>query len=565
MILDDFNSFGTQMNPMMRLGQGLRIQVESFQIIPMQQYHQQFMRPYTTTMTGNIDNKLKNLMGDFNNHLPASAIAATVNDFILPTAAPEFKYVNSQNGMTKQNMGIEIENGWQEKRFTFILLVSVTSNNMVTRELVTGYTDRIDGVYRDAMQTDFMLDPNTTFYINSVSNIDTRSIGGIAMPIMTDSFSVMGGGMGSGHYDNNSPWKMTPMTLLNEHSNIQNNLTTIPMQTNPNGSDCRAVSGVPTLAHRFNNSPTHYFGEIVNRYRNAAIAANNVGTGDSSNILDEIRGSLCDPSVSSVGFMAWLSGYKGLTVSTFSYHDLEQAIPNLDAILKIQETTMRTTNQSAYWGSSDRETQMALVIANMVTNLCLRMSITFLSFKSTNNVIGSQAFVQLFDMRGISPQQTANQIHTIMPQIEQTIRDELIPVVSSNGQLGYDIMVNYNSNSEIEIHIGYNGQEPYIYAFPAFCDALLSPILTTDSKLLQRNSRDIGSVINEVEDQVRMRSMSNGSLNYQTPSDFMGGVNQQMAFNPAPQMQQPVMQPNQVQQTNDVGFSTGKNFNGFLD
>ena len=41
MILDDFNSFGTQMNPMMRLGQGLRIQVESFQIIPMQQYHQQ--------------------------------------------------------------------------------------------------------------------------------------------------------------------------------------------------------------------------------------------------------------------------------------------------------------------------------------------------------------------------------------------------------------------------------------------------------------------------------------------------------------------------------------------
>ena len=75
-------------------------------------------------------------------------------------------------------------------------------------------------------------------------------------------------------------------------------------------------------------------------------------------------------------------------------------------------------------------------------------------------------------------------------------------VLSQGGELGYSIHVSAEMNADINITISFEGKPEEIYIFPSFADSALSPMITTNTKTYRNNSRDIGAVMDLVEETV---------------------------------------------------------------
>ena len=479
--------------------------VDYLNLIKVAGYQDQFLRPNVTTMTGVAAAEIGNMIRDFNGKIPGSVIAKTTANFILPSSRPET--LAFADNVVPNSVSIPF---WlDEDRFVFMMQIRTTSGNIETTELVTGYTDRFDVAHtnRYVQNTeDVIIAPDTTFYINSVSTIGTRYLNNLAVPVIKDSFAVFGGGLGAGTYNSQNALKMTPMNLIQSGKiNSVDGITDVPDNSGVTTirSDYKSVSNYPTLSYRKFNSPTALTSKIIESYTDQAKLFANSGSYSSDDVYNQARGACADPSITQTKILTSISTMGGSS-STFDYKWLQAIDPHIDEKTDVFDGGYHTTEYSAPWDAPTLETQMALVASNMVTTLMLNYSLRMLEFSSTNMVVHggfgvSSSSTMISNIAGFVENINFN---NIIGSLENIIGEELGMVLSQGGELGYSIHVSAEMNADISITISFEGKPEEIYIFPSFADSALSPMITTNTKTYRNNSRDIGAVMDLVEETV---------------------------------------------------------------
>lgn len=491
------NTYGTP------LGSRVTFQIESLRLIRVNGYQNQYLRPFVTRMNGTVQDKLVTMVDQFNGKVPTNYIASTCNEFIIPADRPE----------TNQGRPIDvtIPNGWNEDRYVFIMIITTSANGIIGREMVTGYTDRRDAAI---MGRDIKLAPDTVFYVNSITKMGTRQVNNVYIPVVQDSFSVFGGGIGAGAYNNSSPWKMTPQNLLRStYASGIDGTTDIPENTII-GTDDRRVSQVPSLVSRNYNSPTQMLSKIVEGAFVATMFNNNTSGYSGESVANQIRGSMADPSTHHSAFLSALTNVQSRRTSTFDWKWLLQLDPTIDYRAEVSDEHYQTTQYSAPWLSPTIETTMAIVVSSMVTNLMTKSSLSYIEFSSTNTMgtalTGYQPETVVSDMRGFVSNLNFSGLQF---STEKVISDELGPILSQNNELPYFIHVKCDLNTDIVIEIQIGNGIKELYVFPSFSDSSISPMLTVNSERYRNNSRDIGELIHSVEDVVEGKMGSSAQAN----------------------------------------------------
>lgn len=482
-----------------------KVEIEYLYLIRAAGYTKQYLRPMATQMTGQVVNRMGNILDRFQDgKVPTSALSSLTSEFLLPTASPE--RLRNPRDPKGRFLEVTVPNGWGEERFTFVMGVRVTTGNMETVEVVSGYTDRMDTAVQGG---DVFIAPDTVFYINNIAKISQRTLNNVSIPRIRDSFSVMGGGLGDQAYEGQVTTKMTPAMLLDAaYMSGIDGLSSIPPQNRI--IDSHYVTSIPTVTRRTNSSATNMVSKVVESY----VAQHNteiIGGIPTQDAANYIRGHISDPSVYDVSFMTVLSSYTSGTQSTFDWGTLQQLDQWIDEKAEVQSMEYTTDQYESPWHAPTRESQMAIVVSTMVSSLMTNHSLSAIDFQSTNMVsgnfgMGPTHLTEVTSARGISSVQ--NQFLVDQYNLfKQIIDDEIVQVISSNHEVEYELYVSATINQDIVIEIGFGGNQTSSYAFPSFADSLISPMLTTNQDLCRRNASDIGTLMDNMTE-MRVSNMA---------------------------------------------------------
>lgn len=524
----NYNSFANA-------GQRITFKIESLKLIRVHGFQNQYLRPFRTAMTGTVESNIREMTDKFNGSIPTNLISETCNNFIMPS-----ERVESYQGQT---MAVAMPNGWGENRFTFIMIVETTADNLITRELIAGYTDCRDVAMRTAQ--DILISPNTVFYVNTVTKLSQRSVNGIMIPTVAGSYSVIGSGFSVDAYNGATTWRMTPQNLIQsaKASNVMG-MSTLPADGHQPiiGSDYRQVQQAAVLTNRTNNSPTNVFSKIIENMATTINADAMMGMVDPVRAQATVQGKVADPSILNSIFMGALYNFFNARVAHFDYKFLQQICPYLEQITQVDDTGYETTQYQGQWDKPTIESIMAVVVSNIVTSFMTTSSLTAIEFTITNMLpIATMGGLSNFatqttitDIRGYS--QMIN-LAQFIPAYQQRLTDELGPIVSRGNNVGFTLYVRADMGVDIFVRLKYDNGIEEAFVFPMFADSIISPMLTTSTDLYRHNAADINTamdIVTDVYDEKIFGGSAKQGWSNNPAVDFNGTVNTQMSYGQNP-------------------------------
>lgn len=522
-------------NSFANAGQRITFKIESLKLIRVHGFQNQYLRPFRTAMTGTVESNIREMTDKFNGSIPTNLISETCNNFIMPS-----ERVESYQGQT---MAVAMPNGWGDNRYTFIMIVETTADNLVTRELIAGYTDCRDVAMRGIQ--DILISPNTVFYVNTVTKLSQRSVNGIQIPTVVGSYSVIGSGFSVDAYNGATTWRMTPQNLIQsaKASNVMG-MSTLPADGHQPiiGSDYRQVQQAAVLTNRTNNSPTNVFSKIIENMATTINADAMTGMVDPVRAQATVQGKVADPSILNSIFMGALYNFFNARVAHFDYKFLQQICPYLEQITRVDDTGYETTQYQGQWDKPTIESIMAVVVSNIVTSFMTTSSLTAIEFTITNMLpIATMGGLSNFatqttitDIRGYS--QMIN-LAQFIPAYQQRLTDELGPIVSRGNNVGFTLYVRADMGVDIFMRLKYDNGIEEAFVFPMFADSIISPMLTTSTDLYRHNAADINTamdIVTDVYDEKIFGGSAKTGWSENPAVDFNGTVNTQMGYGQNP-------------------------------
>lgn len=520
----NYNSFANA-------GQRISFKIESLKLIRVHGFQNQYLRPFRTAMTNTVENNIREMTDKFNGSIPTNLISEACNNFIMPSDR-----VETYQGQT---MAVAMPNGWGDNRFTFIMIVETTADNLITRELIAGYTDCRDVAIKG--YSDILISPNTVFYVNTVTKLSQRSVNGIVIPTVAGSYSVIGSGFSVDAYNGASTWRMTPQNLIQsaKASNVVG-MSTLPADGHQPiiGSDYRKVQHAAVLTNRTNNSPTNVFSKIIENMATTINADAMTGMVDPVKAQASVQAAVADPSILNSIFMGALYNYFNARVAHFDYNFLQKICPYLDQITQVDDTGYETTQYQGQWDKPTIESIMAVVVSNVVTSFMTTSSLTAIEFTITNmlpispmgglNSFATQTTIT--DIRGYS--QMIN-LAQFIPAYQQRLTDELGPIVSRSNNVGFTLYVRADMGIDIFMRLKYDNGIEEAFVFPMFADSIISPMLTTSTDLYRHNAADINTamdIVTDVYDEKIFGGSAKQGWSSNPAVDFNGTVNTNMGY-----------------------------------
>ena len=442
-------------------------------------YNPQFRRPYQTELTGYNEGLIvERLQGS--TKYQASQFAGVANQFLRPQVHAE--------------RPIGITNGWNEARLRFFLEVEhVYSSGASVTEFLTGYTD-----YPGISLQSHAFDPNMEFFINNTVQLrhtnylnefqGAQSAYSIvdASHLLADTSALMGGLPGT-------------ETLMRPHD-VFASMGTAALHGLGNVVDIRTNNSLEAQkSKRMNNSTTNYLADILDNYRASYMATNE--SEDNNDILSRARGLARENSASSDPFLKAISAVRGLPVgNTFRYSDLQRMDGTVDqrtifvAMNQASRATVHQAGMTASWEGTDRHTHVATILSQAVPALMMELMISRIALKTTNHTINSQVVTQIANVDSLATGMDITQnVHNFIMRLEH----EILADISFNNQVGFSIDIEADLLGETWLRINLDSQQ-YDYVAPSFCDALLTPVITSNRDQAMTVAREIDDLFGNV-------------------------------------------------------------------
>jgi hypothetical protein len=492
----------------------------------------QVLRPYKTTLDGNIMDTIVNTVAEDISRTgkvnPVNFTRAS-SGFLMPSAL--------HTGI------VGIPNGWDTSRLRFILrveselftgsivrtyitgftthygiginnsvdphmefhvnnIVESTVQNVETvqgtiqREIVTGCFQAIDGV---------MIRDNTSIYANQ--GLNNNLVNGMSFAGMQNMGGMAGMDMGLGVQPD--PSLETPIVtlrpsdvLLNINAtNTSNSMNSIGIEHNYY-TDTRLLAGDKRFIsnERSNNNPLSYMVNLINSYTMSANEISSSGfTPESAHSV--AYNKFADSSVTTNVFLQALNKIRGTRGDSakFTLGDLCALVPTAEQQFIVMRTSPASTMNMNPLTDSENLTgatlahSMVATLSQSVPAMMSKYFIKHLHIIATNQVIGgdvpSVIIVNLDTMIQID-------ITPYIPQFIERIKREILDYVSQANLINYDMTIDCYSFGSTTINISVCGEPHINFIIPSFCDSLFSPVVSNDRNSLNLLSADVDHILN---------------------------------------------------------------------
>lgn len=369
---------------------------------------------------------------------------------------------------------IPIINTWSEPRSRYFMEV-VTKDRFSGGDVITyiqGYTDYLGFTANN-------IDPNMTFYVNSITSANTGN--GIRI---TDNSHILGG---SGFREQDSLQIATPYEVVSTL-----NVSLAANALNASGYDLRSgITGFEAKsAQRTYDVPSAFIGSLANAFG----STHNGIHSPESDYYSNVTSYLDQSEVINNPFLRLLSnnrpGYSG-GVSTFNFNSLIEIDPNVVNVVRISTTSNNYySGQMSHMLGSDRTTQVAYSLMSSVPSIMTSLLLTKLAFSSTNNTIGGQILTTIIDANSPGNTVTPMILETFVKRLElEVIRD-----ITFNNQVSYELNMRVDVLGETYISINIDGMGRYDYTMPTFADGLLSPVIVKDRSVIDNLATGIDMI-----------------------------------------------------------------------
>ena len=451
-------------------------------------YTNQYLRPYQTSVTREVTNQIIEQVSRPGN-LSSSSLAQMTSSFLSPSSTPGSK--------------VNIVNGWNEKRFRFMMEVVFSNDLSESSEIVCGYTD-----YPGISPYSQSLDPEMVFFINSITPMNRVRIdrvnGSIVQHVPSHPSHLVARDQFA---ENNVSYnKMTPESIMNK-------LTTMTYDYGGEIHDLSGEVGIVSFSQRNNANPGRFASSIISTFKDEILTSNQGYAPISPReTLSNARNNLQEPlSIATNKFLDIMYRMTGnRDVSYFRYKDLMRIDPMVNDD-RITQVVMKDMSKSipldyhSHVAGADINTQMAINIANILPTIMMDYGIVNLSLLSTNQVLGNGIQTIITNIHTLTG--ATMDMSPYLQTIINRINNEMINIVSQNNQVIYDLNVTCDVTGDTYIEIGFNGQQPFPYFIPTFADVLFNPIITDKHSDMMNVVHGFNGVLNLVsealEDNVR--------------------------------------------------------------
>lgn len=463
-------------------------------------YGQQYSRPYKAVTDQRTLDNLSNRITDVSRGSPTAKvtgglISGLCGGLMMPSANWDSQLI--------------IPNGWNERRLRFVLEVRNVTGFGEDIYFFQGYSEYMGISHLNT------IDDRMVFYINSFMRVSrSRDYSGMSSAgfrdIVSETAQVI-----NGRYHVQSTGEVFGLRPEDLFIGAQSNHISEALMTSNEGHvvDTRLnQAGEVFRSRRTNAIPSNFLSRVIDSYRSANMMAD-FGTG-TDDIYSRAIQSSHEPSPFENPFIRALSDLQGMhAVTTFSMRDLLTLDPNVQhntQFLELASTVrLHQVGETEDWAAANLKTQLATVVTNAVSGLMVECMMVEVAFHCTNMTLNGMP-----DTRFLSTPvgfTAANPMMYSMNFINR-FESEVLPDLTQAGHIPVSITVHADLYGETMVEISIDGDMATPYTTPSFCDALLSPVVTT-------NSGDYHALVNGVESIVN----TTGQTNY-APTLGLGGI-----------------------------------------
>lgn len=465
-----------------------RIQIVRLEIFETGSYNTQYRRPYTTAnMNPESLNELKNRISH-PDLINSNLFSGLAGGLLSVDNTPECQ--------------LNITNGWGERRLAFMMeiLVKMSGSKDYKHFIVNGWGEHADRSYNNNFDTRMRFEINTILELGNSSGID--SYGNVMKrPSVRSMHHVFNnqnyaGGLGEEVRIQPSDVLLQMSTRDHYHDDLQSGNVSIVHTETVNGRS-------PSKVNRQYNNVNNYLADTVGSFARVRGTSYTAGTNSSF-------GEICNAAVQHTGFtlsahdpfMRALGNlhHDRLASPWFNFEDLKKLDPNVANVTRVtyqQEMPNNHTYHQAHadgqrilgedWsmaGQSDSmggngiENHFAAMVAHGVPQLMMEFFFEGAHFTATNRTMNGRTQVVFQHLQPF----TDFSYRDLVPVLEDRLSGELFNDASRNGLLEFEITVNCSLTREIHIMLSIDGQAPTYVVVPAFCDALMTPMITAEQR-----------------------------------------------------------------------------------
>lgn len=410
---------------------------------------------------------------------------------------------------------IEIPNGWNERRFRFILQIEVPVTGPYTRYyIIQGFTD-----YLGATQTN--IDPNLRLFINSISEAEavlnkvtgqyTYNIGTTYQTLKDISREVHEYNVNL--YSNRDPNQLSLLRPTDYWTSQRLNKEL--RYDNGEGFNVGSIVGVgeytPYSAQtslRGNQDPNVYLGRIINSYQ----TGRNVGRysqsyGDETDIYRLAEREVPEPILAHNTFLGRLQDITGETSpSVLTYGQLMAIDPGVEKvkhiILNSGETysyrigmEINDTNDTMETMTPSELNVRVLELNNSITSAIINSGLTSAEIYVKSDGIG----VPIVEVLGAKSLFSDGFVIPGSNTLRDILSSLIIPKFTRNGECPCEMKISCDTLKDTLINlVDYNyGLDQMIYKFPTFADSLYSPVIGTQNDKMVLNN-DLDTIFREI-------------------------------------------------------------------
>lgn len=467
-------------------------------------YQPVLLRPYETNYNESVALDFNSITENGSRIVP-NAFANMASSIIAPSAAHQ--------GI------IDIANGWQERRMSFMLEIEVADSFGESSKVIvlTGYTD-----YTDVGMITNAFDPRMRLYLNTSTVITVmtqrNANGSISQrKMVTDSSHLLNSVTMNNirttvaqndPYAVQSMWYATPSNVINEMISINENSTDVYTQSSSRRlKDFRQEVGNTGVkrSRRENTIPTTYLSKILRGVHDNLSSM-------ASGIADDERGALMNASVgvrendlTIDPVIVQLSMNSDYSQNGFvTWGELCAIVPNIDRVTKYTNRASAVVNTGTPEASSGNfqgwqgvtyETAIANSIAQLVPAMMTTCMIGQISFVFNNDNITATPSLHIINgMTMVDGIPFLNMAQTF----ETRFLSEVAPQITDQGRTIVNMMVQCSLGTETYINISRNGEPDVPFCAPTFCDSLYTPVLSPSHQGIVDVASDLQNIANSV-------------------------------------------------------------------
>ena len=460
-------------------------------------YNQQWKRPFVSAMNPKTYNSIIERTANSSN-ITSANLSGIANDFLRPAATPESH--------------LYIPNGWQERRLRFFMEIQIEEHvGCIITEYVVGYTDY------SGLSLSSNLDPNMRFNINGINTtrhmVHTTALGNQNYQNSIDASHILTNSNYTNIQQGVKTYSMRP-------EDIYMQMDVADIQKNENlGDFCDTqslVTTIPIKSKRSNAIAPVYVSSILDTY--IKVKPSEHATGGREEILQNAISANSSDSISEDAFIALLrSKYNG-NGDSFTYSDLigiDNNVQNVTIVLPLTMTSkssLHQAGQTADWGAADGETVFATCISQALPGYMLEYCINKIHIRAQNRDLGGKISIEVIDVKSFMQNvDITNYIKSILFKLE----NELLRDLTFNNKMDFAVDIRCDLIGETWINLSINSGPFIMYVTPSFCDALMSPMVTSNYNNCLGIASDFSNILSDIcDNNVNLNSGNVGGFGF---------------------------------------------------